>query len=84
MAGCYPRVRRPCGDSGVAVVWVVQPPHRCRDGMDEGSSLHRRLFVAVYRREARRPAYRHSPVGLGLCLLSTSARGHVAACQHCI
>ena len=43
--------------------------------MDKGSSVHRRLFVAVYRREARRPAHRHSPVGLGLRLLSRMTSG---------
>ena len=80
LADCYRRVCGPRGDSGLAVARVVQPPQRRQDSMDEGSSVHRRLFVAVYRREARRPAHRHSPVGLGLHLLSPSPRGHVAAC----
>ena len=68
-------LRRPRGDPGLTFLWVLQPPQRRRDSMDEGSSVHHRLFVAVYRREARRPAHRHSPVGLGLRLLSRMTSG---------
>ena len=84
MADCYPRVRRPCGDFGLAFVRVVQPPQRRRDTLDQGASILCRLYVVVYRCEARRATHRYSSVGLVLRLRLASRRGRGTTWQYCL
>ena len=74
---------RPRGDPGLTFLWVLQPPQWHRDSMDEGSSIHRRPFMAVYCHEAHCPAHHHSPVGLGLRLLSRMTSGIRAQLYNC-